>query len=84
VLPGSLPVVSFGDLSGARVATLSLNPSSAEFLSKNGEWLLGSRRRLASLVSLGESDARKLDDEAVERVLWESNAYFAGPNWYRQ
>lgn len=84
VLPGSLPVVSFGDLSGARVATLSLNPSSAEFLSNKGEWLLGSRRRLASLVSLGESDPRELDDDAVTRVLRDSNAYFAGPNWYRQ
>ena len=84
VLPGRLPVISFGDLSGARVATLALNPSSAEFLSNKGEWLLGRRRRLASLVSLGASDPRDLDDDAVARVLEESNAYFAGPNWYRR
>lgn len=84
VLPGSLPVVSFGDLSSARVATLALNPSSAEFLSNKGEWLLGPRRRLASLVSLGASDPRDLDDDAVARVLEESNAYFARPNWYRR
>jgi hypothetical protein len=83
VLPGSMPVVSFGDLSGARVATLALNPSILEFLSRKGEWLLGPRRRLASLVSLGISDPHDLDDDAVSRVIEESNAYFEGPNWYR-
>ena len=39
VLPGSLPVVSFGDPGSAMVATVSLNPSSREFLTKAGEWL---------------------------------------------
>ncbi len=84
VLPGSLPVVAFGDPSKARVATLALNPSSAEFLTRKGQWLLGPRRRLASLVSLQSTDPRDLDDDAVNRVIAESNAYFQGPNWYRQ
>lgn len=39
VLDGSLPVVSFDDMSRARVATLSLNPSDVEF-AENGTWPL--------------------------------------------
>jgi hypothetical protein len=41
VLPGSLPVVSFGDPNGALAATLSLNPSWREFESPDGTWLSG-------------------------------------------
>lgn len=83
VLPGSLPVVSFGDPNEATVATLSLNPSWIEFQSPSGEWLVGDSRRLASLVSLGAHDPRDLDDNQVAQVVAESNAYFRGPNWYR-
>jgi len=83
VLPGSLPVVSFGDPNGALAATLSLNPSWREFESPDGTWLNGSRRRLASLTSLGASDPRGLDDEQVATVVAESDSYFRGPNWYR-
>ena len=83
VLPGSLPVVSFGDPNAATVATLSLNPSWLEFLSASGAWLLGSERRLASLVSLGVDDPRHLDDAQVAQIVAESNAYFRGLNWYR-
>jgi hypothetical protein len=83
VLPRSLPVVSFGDPNQATVATLSLNPSWREFESASGVWLEGSQRRLASLVSLGVSDPRELDDEQVATVVAECAAYFRGPNWYR-
>jgi hypothetical protein len=83
VLPGSLPVVSFGDPNGALAATLSLNPSWREFESPDGTWLSGSGRRLASLISLGASDPRELDDKQVATVVAESDSYFLGPNWYR-
>lgn len=83
VLPGSLPVVSFGDPNQATVATLSLNPSWREFESPGGVWLNGSRRRLASLTSVGVSDPQELDLEQVARVIAESNGCFRGPNWYR-
>jgi hypothetical protein len=78
VLPGTLPVVSFGDPNQATVATLSLNPSWREFESADGVWLDGSRRRLASLISLGVPDPRELDDEQVATVAAESNGYFRG------
>ena len=83
VLPGSLPVVSFGDPNRAVAATLSLNPSWREFESSDGTWLGGSQRRLASLISLRASDPRELDDEQVATVLAESDSYFHGSNWYR-
>lgn len=83
VLPGSLPVVSFGDPDTASVSTLSLNPSWREFLAPSGAWLLGDKRRLASLRTLGAEDPRDLDDAQVARVVAESNAYFRGPNWYK-
>jgi hypothetical protein len=84
VLPGSLPVVSFGDPNAATVATLSLNPSWLEFQSASGAWLLGRQRRLASLVSLVADDPRDLDNAQVAQVVAQSKAYFRGPNWYRR
>lgn len=84
VLPGSLPVVSFGNLTRASTATLALNPSAVEFLARDGSWLTGERRRLASLTSMGVVRPGDLDDEAVRHVLAESDGYFEGPNWYRK
>ena len=84
VLPGSLPVVSFGDPTRARVATVSLNPSWIEFLSPSGEWLLGHQRRLASLRSLGVDRPEDLTDEHVAEVVADCNTYFERPTWYRK
>jgi hypothetical protein len=83
VLPGSLPIVSFGDPNTASVATISLNPSWIEFEGPRGGWLHGSDRRVASLVSIGVTDPRNLDDDQVASVVGESNRYFMGPNWYK-
>lgn len=83
VLPGSLPVVSFGDPGVAAVATVSLNPSWLEFQSPSGEWLLGSKRRLASLVSMDVIEPSDLDEQQVGQVVAESYAYFQSGNWYR-
>lgn len=76
VVDGSLPVISFGDYRTAKVATLALNPSSREFLDKPGGHLLGERRRLASLKSLGRSSSEQLTDEDVAQVFDDSNTYF--------
>jgi len=84
VLPGSLPVVSFGDPGSAVVATVSLNPSSPEFLTKAGEWLPDAERRLASLHSLGAKDPVELDAGQVGQVVAESYGYFRCGRWYRQ
>lgn len=83
VLPGSLPVVSFGDPGTAAVATVSLNPSSREFLTRAGEWLPDGKRRLASLHSLDAKAPGELDPGQVRQVVAESYGYFRGGNWYR-
>jgi hypothetical protein len=56
VIPGSTPVVAFGNARTARVATLGLNPSSIEFADKKGAILKGAKRRLATHESVGLSD----------------------------
>jgi hypothetical protein len=52
VIPGTTPVLSFGDARRARVATLGLNPSRVEFLYQNGNELTGDSRRLRAAVRL--------------------------------
>jgi hypothetical protein len=83
VVEGSLPVISFGDYRSAAIATLALNPSSLEFLDKQGRYLLGDSRRLASLVTFEYVSSEQLSDEDVARAFDDSNTYF-GRNPYRQ
>jgi hypothetical protein len=83
VLSGSLPVVSFGDPGAAAVATVSLNPSWREFLAPSGEWLLGGKRRLASLHSMRVKDPCELDAGQVSQIVADCYGYFKGGNWYR-
>lgn len=46
VIPRTTPVVSFGDFTTAKIATLGINPSSAEFMS-SGKLLMGENKRLS-------------------------------------
>ena len=46
VIPRTTPVVSFGDFTTAKIATLGINPSSAEFMSA-GKLLVGENKRLS-------------------------------------
>ncbi len=46
VIPRTTPVVSFGDFTKAKIATLGINPSSAEFMS-DGKLLVGENKRLS-------------------------------------
>ena len=86
VLDGSTPVVSFGDVRSAWVATLGLNPSDSEFV-EAGEWLAGDRQRFESLATLGLARPEDADDEQVLRILDACYGYFDGPNpywrWFR-
>lgn len=77
VIPWSSPVLSFGDLSRARVATLGLNPSNREFVDTEGNELDGSLRRFHTLTSLGL--ARWSDARSYHRSLIAEScrAYFA-------
>jgi hypothetical protein len=82
VVPNSTPVVSFGDVRTARVATLGLNPSRAEFY-KKGKLLEGSDRRLETLVSLGLENLDLVPQEAVIKVWEGCNNYFQNRPYWR-
>lgn len=76
VVPGSTPVVSFGHPLAARVATLGINPSSGEFLTPDGSLLVGERRRLATLVSLGVPGYDAVDADVGARIVDDCATYF--------
>lgn len=76
IVAGSTPVVSFGNARTARVATLGLNPSKIEFLENDGVELVGERRRLASLNSLGVRSLVDASREQVATVLHDCERYF--------
>ena len=87
VVPGSTPVLSFGNASHAAVATLGLNPSRQEFLDLNGCELSGIARRFETLASLGVPSLSSAPDAVLQRVVNACNGYFrANPyrRWFDQ
>ncbi|MGH8930030.1 MAG: hypothetical protein ACRDZO_05180 [Egibacteraceae bacterium] len=76
VVPGSTPVVAFGDLERADIATLGINPSSQEFLDSSGHLLSGDRRRLATMESLRAQRLVDLTDEQTAQVYEDCAVYF--------
>ena len=76
VVPCSTPVVAFGNARTATVATLGLNPSSLEFLDRNGLELVGSARRLATHQSLGVSDLANAPASVIAKVVQDCDSYF--------
>ncbi len=88
VVPGSTPVVAFGDPQSAEIATLGINPSWAEFCAGD-ELLTGARRRLADAPSLGLEDPEHATDDQVRRIVADCAGYFSRPGanpfwtWFR-
>jgi hypothetical protein len=76
VVPGSTPVVAFGDVRNAKFATLGLNPSKREFLDRAGNELTGSERRLETLSSLGVTDLASAPSDVIRKVFEGCNGYF--------
>ena len=77
-VPGSLPVLFFGDLYTARIATVGLNPSWQEYLSKDRTELQGEKRRFETLGSVGAADRASLTDAQCEKAIHTMRGYF-GP-----
>lgn len=75
VIPGTTPVVSFGHPLQPEVATLGINPSSAEFIGGSG-LLEGEDRRLATLGSVGVNRHSKIDPSAASRIVDDCANYF--------
>ena len=76
VVPGSTPVVAFGDVRNAEVATLGWNPSKVEFLDRHGDELKGAEQRLETLSSLGGSDLSLATVHSIRSVFEGCNGYF--------
>lgn len=82
IVPGSTPVVAFGNARTATVATLGLNPSRVEFLDRAGHELPEQHRRLETLRSLGVDSLIDAPDAIVARVIAGCDGYFQrNPYW---
>lgn len=75
-VPGSLPVLCFGDLFSARIVTVGINPSRQEYLNRNGLELDGPKRRFETLSSLRCVDRMSLTDEQCGRAVATMRGYF--------
>lgn len=86
-VPRSTPVLFFGDLFTARVATVGLNPSDREFLDRNGEQLAGPLRRFETLDSLGSTNRTSLTDAQCDQAITTMRGYFGDGKpiygWFR-
>src|SRR5688500_17074868 len=81
VVPGTTPVVAFGDPGTAEVATLGINPSWAEFCA-DGALLGEGKRRLADAVSVGLEDLEDASDDQVRQIVEACAYYFdVRPYW---
>ena len=77
VIPWSSPVLSFGDVAAARVATLGLNPSNREFVDGAGNELDGPSRRFHTLSSLGLDAWHEAQPRHLELIAESCRCYFA-------
>jgi hypothetical protein len=87
VIRWGCPVLSFGDLSGSRVATLGINPSNREFMDEMGDELQGTRRRFHTLRSLGLASWSDVDARHLRLILESCRTYFLGnpyDTWFRR
>jgi hypothetical protein len=86
-VPQSLPVLFFGDLFTAGVATVGLNPSDQEYLGRGGIELDGPARRFETLTSLGAASRSSLTDEQCDRALQIMRTYYQPKkpiySWFR-
>ncbi|MGH2532607.1 MAG: hypothetical protein ACRDJW_09900 [Thermomicrobiales bacterium] len=85
-VPESLPILFFGDLLTARIATVGLNPSRREYTDKRDRELDGPQRRFETLRSLGATDRAILSPEQCNKAVATMRAYYrpSGPaySWF--
>jgi hypothetical protein len=83
VIPGTTPVIAFGDPRRSEIASLGINPSWHEFNGADGNLLAGQKRRLSTLASLGAKSTCALTEDQIKIIVEECAAYFSG-NPYRR
>lgn len=72
----SLPVLFFGDLLTARIATVGLNPSKQEYLDRSGNHLAGANRRFETLTSLISVSRATLTNDQCDQAIATMRDYF--------
>jgi hypothetical protein len=75
-VPGSLPVLFFGDIFSAQIATLGINPSYREYLDEYGHELTRDARRFQTLASLQAPSRAELTDAQCEQAISTMCDYF--------
>jgi hypothetical protein len=75
-VPGSLPVLFFGDALSAQVGTIGLNPSKFEYIDKNGRILVGQDQRFCSLEGLGAESRNEVTDVQADEAIKTMRDYF--------
>jgi hypothetical protein len=84
---GSLPVLFFGDLFSAQIATVGINPSDQEYLDGKGNELDGAARRFETLSSLHASSRQALTGTQCAQAIAAMRSYFARQQtvfrWFR-
>ncbi|SBS24902.1 hypothetical protein MSP8887_00071 [Marinomonas spartinae] len=68
VIDVAAPIISFGDFSKSKVATLGLNPSDKEFFSSSGDELYGVNRRFHTLRSLCLDDWKNVNEDMLKDI----------------
>lgn len=76
LVPGSTPVLSFGDPESAKVVTIGINPSCAEFESTNGKLLPDAKRRLQDFDSLKIKHLAEITEEHASQIHLSCLNYF--------
>ena len=76
VIPWSCPILSFGDMTHAKIATVGINPSNREFVDAQGIELAGKERRFHTLKSLGISNWNNISDIHLELIIDTCRNYF--------
>ena len=83
-MAGSLPVLFFGDLLSAQIATVGINPSDQEYLDRKGDELTGDARRFETLTSLHAPSRQALTDAQCAQAIATMQSYFVRkPTVYR-
>lgn len=85
IVKNSLPILFFGDISTAKIATLGINPSKNEILEKNEE-LNWKHRRFETLNSLNK-DLNSINQNDIEKIIYAYKNYFCiNPykRWFNQ
>lgn len=87
IINWATPIISFGQISSAIVATVGLNPSNLEFVDQSMNELSGVNRRFHTFSSLGISSWENIEEIQVNKILEMNDNYFKNnpyDTWFKK